>query len=440
MWYEDSENKALYHTTSVDGKNWAQGENCGGTDSLVHEPSVIWDSSDSMFKMWFESRVEGEDGVIRYLESADGIDWGPSQMAIWTQISNTDSNAWENGGRYMPYVIKEDGIYKMWYQSSSTIEGEEGDKRINYATSDDGIIWDNNGEFHQVTFGGNNDNNIVFGLGFSGRWDSVSLYSQAVVRLSEDADWNYMMLYAAHDGGRYKIGRAVSDDGIMWLTEDDYIISEEHDIWFPSVAEEDAEHYVWYMDSAGGIVYFATVPFGSQGDTNSEKAHIDSWKAYQYNNPNQSCSTRLKLIIKGKQFNKDAEVRIGGKKASSIDVQSSKRIVAKFCMDKLLDNQSNHKKTISVTNPDTDTEKADKKIDLADIGYDMSAEDFNLQTVEGIKNIQTALVRLGLLDSQYITGIYGPITTEAVKKFQEQNGLPTTGFVGPLTRAKLEKG
>jgi len=48
-------------------------------------------------------------------------------------------------------------------------------------------------------------------------------------------------------------------------------------------------------------------------------------------------------------------------------------------------------------------------------------------------------VKLGYLDSQYVTGIYGSITTDAVKKFQADNGLPQNGTVGPLTKAKLEK-
>lgn len=439
MWYEDTENKLLYHTTSADGISWARGVQCGGTDNLVHEPSVIWDSEDGIFKMWFESRREGEDGIIRYLESADGIDWGPSRMAIWTVEANTDNNAWENAARYTPYVIKEDGTYKMWYQSSSTIEGEGGNKRINYATSSDGINWDNSGKFDQVSFQGNSENNIVLGLGSSGNWDSTALYSQAIVRLSEDADWNYMMLYAAHDGGIFKIGRAVSDDGIMWLTEDDNIISESHDIWFPSVTEERSEHYVWYMDSTRGDVYFATIPFGSQGDSGSDKAHIDSWKAYQYDNPNQSCSTRLKLIIKGKQFDKDAEVKIGGKVASSVDVQSSKRIVAKFCLTKLLDSNTNHKRKITVKNPDTDAKEADKQINLDNVMPKISADIFNMSTAEGIKNIQKALVKLEYLKQVSVTGIYGPLTKEAVKKFQGDNGIPPTGFVGPLTKAKLQE-
>ncbi len=195
--------------------------------------------------------------------------------------------------------------------------------------------------------------------------------------------------------------------------------------------------------------YFAVTEYNSIAETEegenddeddeTEKAHIDSWKAYQYEDANKSCSSRLKLIIKGKHFDKDAEVKIGNHKASSVDKKSSKEIVAKFCMDKLLKNETGKKKIIKVTNPDADTEEADKKINLANVGYYMSVEDFNTQTTEGIRNIQTALVQLGFLDPQYITGIYGPITTEAVRKFQEQNSLPTTGFVGPLTKAKLQE-
>ncbi len=35
------------------------------------------------------------------------------------------------------------------------------------------------------------------------------------------------------------------------------------------------------------------------------------------------------------------------------------------------------------------------------------------------------------------TGYFGSITSKAVKAFQKANGLPPTGFVGPLTRAKI---
>jgi hypothetical protein len=171
----------------------------------------------------------------------------------------------------------------------------------------------------------------------------------------------------------------------------------------------------------------------------NEKAHIDSWKAYQYENPNVSCNPRLKLTIKGKHFDKDAKVKIGGKEASSVNRISSKKITAKFCLKELLEIKTDPERNVSVINPETDKEKADKKINLNDLSIQLTGESFNMSTSEDIKNIQRVLVKLGFLDQQYITGVYGPLTTEAVRKFQEQNGIEQTGLVGPKTKAKLEE-
>jgi hypothetical protein len=171
-----------------------------------------------------------------------------------------------------------------------------------------------------------------------------------------------------------------------------------------------------------------------------QKAHVDSWKAYQYDDPGSNlCTKKLRLEIKGKHFDSDAEVKIGNNEAFSVKRISSKKLVAKFCLDKLLDNQKSRKRNVWVINSGADEEKADKEINLNDLGFLLSESDFNTQTIEGIKNIQKALVQLGYLDSQYVTGFYGPITTEAVRKFQADNGLMQTGYVGPLTKAKLEE-
>lgn len=185
--------------------------------------------------------------------------------------------------------------------------------------------------------------------------------------------------------------------------------------------------------------YFAVSESNSLADDEGEKAHIDSWKAYRYEDTNKSCTSRLKLIIKGKHFDEDAEVKIGNHEASSVDKRSSKELVVKFCFTKLLENKSDHKRKIYITNPDADTEKADKEIDLDEISFESGEGGgyYNSETLEGTKNIQIRLHQLGLLDSQYITGTFGSSTTDAVKKFQQQNGLPETGFVGPLTKAKL---
>lgn len=193
-------------------------------------------------------------------------------------------------------------------------------------------------------------------------------------------------------------------------------------------------------DKDAGTVTFSAAHFTSfevsETATSVQKAHIDSWSAYQYTNQN-SCAQRLKVTIKGKHFDDDAEVKIGNKKAASVKRKSSRKLVATFCLTKLLDIQTSHKRSIKVINPDADTEKADKKIDLDKIDYKLSSSGFGQSTPEGVKNVQLALIKLGYLDSQYATGIYGSLTMAAVQKFQADNGLPQTGFVGPLTSAKL---
>lgn len=49
---------------------------------------------------------------------------------------------------------------------------------------------------------------------------------------------------------------------------------------------------------------------------------------------------------------------------------------------------------------------------------------------EVVRQIQAAL-------HQYPDGIFGPMTEEAVKEFQKENGLKADGIVGPATLAKL---
>ena len=173
------------------------------------------------------------------------------------------------------------------------------------------------------------------------------------------------------------------------------------------------------------------------------KAKISSWEASIYTDQS-SCPQRLKLTIEGKHFKKNAIVRINGQKASSIKLKNSENLSASFCLAKLTDNQVGSKRSVYVTNPHTAVVKAEKKIDLDSVinsTDNVSTANLDPTNTDGVKNIQQVLVELGYLDKQNITGTYGPLTTAAVKKFQADNGLPTTGTVRPLTKAKLgEKG
>ncbi|MDE2102571.1 MAG: peptidoglycan-binding protein [Patescibacteria group bacterium] len=57
-----------------------------------------------------------------------------------------------------------------------------------------------------------------------------------------------------------------------------------------------------------------------------------------------------------------------------------------------------------------------------------------------VKILQECLVFLGCMNREQIgnfLGYFGPKTREGVQIFQKRYGIPATGFVGPLTRAKL---
>lgn len=167
-----------------------------------------------------------------------------------------------------------------------------------------------------------------------------------------------------------------------------------------------------------------------------EKAKIDSWKAYLIQD-NSKCSTKLKLEIKGKHFDKHIKVKIGNKNASSIKRSSSKKLTATFCFEALTNIKTDLKRKITVKNPDTNSTKAKTKIDLSLVSARFGENDFNPATFEGVKNIQQALVKLKFLQTENVTGFFGPMTIEALKAFQNSNGISPTGFVGQLTREKL---
>ena len=56
-----------------------------------------------------------------------------------------------------------------------------------------------------------------------------------------------------------------------------------------------------------------------------------------------------------------------------------------------------------------------------------------------VAELQKELSTHGLLSVVAPTGWFGPLTLKAVKTFQKQNEIPTTGFVGPLTRTSLNQ-
>ena len=133
------------------------------TDPIsVSNHSIIIENG--IWRMWYMSYTKWEKFnnfyepyyIIKYAESKDGIIWSPKGN-ICIDLKNENE-----AGIARPYVLKENGIYKMWYSyrnKSNYRKSKKDSYRIGYAESKDGLKWERK------------DNLFSIGLSPSG-WDS----------------------------------------------------------------------------------------------------------------------------------------------------------------------------------------------------------------------------------------------------------------------------
>ena len=117
MWYTgyDSTNFRVMYCTSADGINWSNfqmvvdiGSEGTYDTSRSYMPCVIKD--ENTYKMWY-SGYDSTNFRGIYCASADGINWSSFQMVVDIGSEGT----YDEHGASMPYVIKDDNLYKMWY-------------------------------------------------------------------------------------------------------------------------------------------------------------------------------------------------------------------------------------------------------------------------------------------------------------------------------------
>ncbi|MDD5068879.1 MAG: Ser-Thr-rich GPI-anchored membrane family protein [Candidatus Pacebacteria bacterium] len=70
--------------------------------------------------------------------------------------------------------------------------------------------------------------------------------------------------------------------------------------------------------------------------------------------------------------------------------------------------------------------------------YDLRYQSRDISTNGEVSSLQDFLQSKGYLSSEP-TGYFGMLTFQAVKDFQKANGISPTGFVGPITRAKIHQ-
>lgn len=168
-----------------------------------------------VYKCWYtgwngEVRNE-DDGIsnkinfrIGYATSPDGLNWTKVNGAAGagSVLSTGNSGETDELGVEDPYIIKENGLFRMWYV------GWDGKfRRIHYAISPDGVRWIKKG--------------VVMDVGGKGH-DELGAQSPVVIKRSAQ----YELWYQGKSSSipNHHVMRAVSPDGINWKSAGEIIL------------------------------------------------------------------------------------------------------------------------------------------------------------------------------------------------------------------------
>lgn len=143
---------------------------------------------------------------IGYATSTDGLNWTKVQGSAGANsvLGMGDDGEADALGAEDPYVIKENGIFRMWY-----VGWDGQSRRIHYATSTDGMNWTKKG--------------VVMDLGRPGHPDELGLRNPVVIKRSG----KYELWYQgkSSDTPRYHVLRAVSQDGLSWKRAGEVVLN-----------------------------------------------------------------------------------------------------------------------------------------------------------------------------------------------------------------------
>lgn len=206
MWYagHDGQHWSIGYSSSYDGINWTK---------YIGNPVMKWDASNinepqqfnnptiikdgGLYKMWYTSSSDtSAQYTIGYAESGNGTSWNKITYDIF---ANWSQPTYGSLSSVDPFVIKDNTGYKMWFGSSDT-----GSWTIGYATSNDGTSWTPYGE-----------NPIIFS---DAPWDKSQVVCPAVVYDGTQ----YNMWYNSNNVGLSpRINYAYSTNGIGWNKPED---------------------------------------------------------------------------------------------------------------------------------------------------------------------------------------------------------------------------
>jgi predicted GH43/DUF377 family glycosyl hydrolase len=242
----------------------------GSWNRNVCEASVLYNADSSRYEMWFSGTAGNPVFPYRigYAKSIDGISWDLHPDPVLTPTSGT----WDQFNVQFPFVIRENGQYKMWY--SSSLQSDYNQCKIGYATSLDGIEWTKD-TLH----------NPIFETG-TDPWEAGGVMACYVMPVSGGYKiWYSGFTTSAIDGNVY-IGYATSVDGISWQrdTINNPVLEpgvtglwDGKWVWYPQVLFNDNMYYMYYAGTNVG--YWGTVEVGLATSTDG----ITQWTKHSQN-------------------------------------------------------------------------------------------------------------------------------------------------------------
>lgn len=154
-------------------------------------PKVILENG--IYKMWYKNLESNGISTVSYAESNDGINW--EKIGDGPVLGLGKPGNWDAGAITTGPVIKENGIYKIYYSAAAEAHQPW---QIGLATSTDGIHWDKYPD-------------PVLYPGSSG-WD-YSIGGSSLVKI--DSIY-YLYYHGWEPTSNYREGLATSTDGIHW--------------------------------------------------------------------------------------------------------------------------------------------------------------------------------------------------------------------------------
>lgn len=183
---------------------------------VIRDDEVLIDNTttndDELYKMWYSGNKDMQYYHFRifYATSPDGRVWSKYMDGTGAAIPVIDMggapDSSDDASAYSPCVLKEKGVYKMWYSGQQRTTGSY---KTLYATSIDGENWIKHG--------------IVLDVGGPGERDERDAYAPQVI-IDDDAlpHERYKMWYMGQTiSGPFKIFYATSSDGVTWIKYSD---------------------------------------------------------------------------------------------------------------------------------------------------------------------------------------------------------------------------